>query len=363
MAIWAYVGLPRHGKSYNVVREQILPALRSGRRVVTNIPLNEAACRSQGHWADGAEIVQVDDEQLAKDPATVLQACTGGALVVFDELWRHLPQGSTANKVDPAWKTLFAEHGHRVDERGRMMQICLVTQDLSQVAAFARALVERTVVISKLLAVGVSSRFRSSVYSGAVTGLQPPIARRVSEEYSAYEAAVFECYRSRTMSEAGDGAKVDERSLDKRGTLLRHPTIKYLLPLAVLAGVWGVWQVIGFFHKEPPAAPAAQAGASAPARAAVPPRRAVLTTGRVAGILWAMERSSTRVLLVDDAAEVWVGWRQGRCQLNEYQVVTCEKEGRIYVAGYDLAARRAPVRGAGIGEIFGIRSDAGGSRE
>ena len=37
MAISAYVGLPGHGKSYEVVKSVIIPAIASGRRVVSNI--------------------------------------------------------------------------------------------------------------------------------------------------------------------------------------------------------------------------------------------------------------------------------------------------------------------------------------
>ena len=37
MAISAYVGLPGHGKSYEVVKSVIIPAISSRRRVVSNI--------------------------------------------------------------------------------------------------------------------------------------------------------------------------------------------------------------------------------------------------------------------------------------------------------------------------------------
>ena len=37
MAISAYVGVPGSGKSYEVVKSVILPAIATGRRVVSNV--------------------------------------------------------------------------------------------------------------------------------------------------------------------------------------------------------------------------------------------------------------------------------------------------------------------------------------
>lgn len=359
MAIWAYVGLPRHGKTYNAVKEQILPALRSGRRVVTNVPLDLDAIAARGDL--NGEIVQVDNEELKRDPAKVLASCTGGAVCVFDELWRHLPQGLRQKDADGAWPTLFAEHGHQVDEKGRMTQIALITQDLSQLAAWARALVERTVVITKLNAVGAANRFRTSVYSGAVTGTAPPVSKRISEEYSSYDPGIFACYVSRTKSEAAPGAKVDERSLDSRGSLWRHPMFRYVLPAAAVAGVWAVWTVVGFFTGS-----SAKGAVTAPAAAvsqAVPTARSrQVVEGRISGTLVGDTGATSWVLLELGDFMRWVPWRVAKCAHQADRALVCTHDGVVYVSGYDVRSRREALSRPGVGEIFGVSADAGGSQ-
>lgn len=359
MAIWAYVGLPRHGKTYNAVKEQILTALRAGRRVVTNVPLVADEIAARGDL--NGEIIALDNDELKRDPASSLAACTGGAVCVFDELWRHLPQGLRQKDVDSAWPTLFAEHGHQVDEQGRMTQIVLITQDLSQLAAWARVLVERTVVISKLNAVGSSNRFRSAVYSGAVTGTAPPVSKRISEEYSTYDPAIFACYVSRTKSDAAQGVKVDERALDGRGSLWRHPMFRYVLPAAAIAGVWGLWRVVSFFTAEPVDDGATMAAVSSPSPSATSPRR--VPDGRVSGVLRGDSGGSSWVLLELGDTSRWVPWRFAGCEYGADRALRCTYEGRTYVFGYAGRAERATFAGPGIGQILGVSANAAGSSE
>lgn len=337
MAIWSYVGLPRNGKSYNVVQEQIIPALKQGRRVVTNIPLVEAELRARG--ATG-EIVQLDQERLsardAKDWPRVedeLRKCTAGAVCVFDEVWRYLPQGLTAKNVAPAWLTLFAEHGHRVDAEGRMMQIVLVTQDLSQIAAFARSLVERTVVVTKLTVAGSDKRFRVDVYAGAVTGLKPPVSKRISEEYGTYDPDVFACYVSRTMQE-GSSAKVDESTLSKRGSFARNFYVRWGLPVAAVALVFGVWKALGFFYRSDTGhAPKAASAISA----SHPVQRPLLGESRVgrqriSAVIRREDDSESMVLIdrCDGGPGRWLAWHTARCVDKVEGGIECQYKGAMY---------------------------------
>ena len=59
MAIDAYTGLPRSGKSYSVVKNVILPSLRQKRHVYTNIPLTQIA-----HDEFPGQIHQLEKERL-----------------------------------------------------------------------------------------------------------------------------------------------------------------------------------------------------------------------------------------------------------------------------------------------------------
>lgn len=372
MAIWAYVGLPRNGKSYNVVAEQIIPALKQGRRVVTNIPLVLEELRARGCTG---EVFQIDQQKLAKggeECEAELAVCTAGSLCVFDEVWRYLPQGLQAKNVHPAWQTLFAEHGHRVDAQGRMMQIVLVTQDLSQIAAFARSLVERTIVITKLTVVGAASTYRADVYAGHVTGLKPPASKRIAEEFGKYDPDVFKCYVSRTMAEGAAG-KVDESVMSKRGTLLRHPMVRFGMPIAAALIAWGLWRVYQFFFVEPVERVEAQKVAAserqAQPRLPAPGASArVLEVGgmrfRVAAVLRGDDDSASRVLIdhCDGAPGRWLPWHAARCVDEVDGGVRCEWQGRKYGfhGAIDECRRSAEPRSA---EIRWFPTDAAGPRE
>ena len=105
MAISAYVGLPGHGKSYEVVKSVIIPAIASGRRVVSNIyglnkQLIEEYCLSKDKKLSPdnlGELVIVDNDLcLGVDFYPYKNAidnnietfCKAGDLIIIDEAWR-----------------------------------------------------------------------------------------------------------------------------------------------------------------------------------------------------------------------------------------------------------------------------------
>ncbi|MFS2127449.1 zonular occludens toxin domain-containing protein, partial [Pseudomonas sp. Pseusp97] len=138
MPIDAYVGKPGHGKSFGVVKHVIIPSLKQGRHVVTNIPLMVDDLLTDF----GGFISQLPDDWYSRPDLADL--CPPGCVLVLDELWRRWPSGLKATNVPHADKALLAEHRHRVDQKGKSMRIILVTQDLQQLAAFALTLIEQT---------------------------------------------------------------------------------------------------------------------------------------------------------------------------------------------------------------------------
>ena len=208
MAIDAYTGLPRSGKSYSVVKNVILPSLREGRHVYTNIPLTE---KLKDEFP--GQVHQLDAKWFS-DP-NLVDTFPNGAVVILDELWRRWPSGLKANNVNFKDKEFLAEHGHLVDENGNTTRVVLVSQDLSQIAAFARDLVSVTYRSTKLDAVGAESRFRVDIYQGAVTGQRPPKSQLLRSTYDKYESQFYDYYKSSTKSmtgEVGDESRADKRS-------------------------------------------------------------------------------------------------------------------------------------------------------
>lgn len=219
MAITAYVGLPGAGKSYEVVNGPILKAAAKGRVVWTNIPVLLPGVRV----VEGPEL---DGHWYLKAPP--------GALVVIDECWRYWAAGTKADAIPEEQKEWFAMHRHRTGDE-MSTDIVLVTQDLSQIASFVRGLVEKTYKMRKLIELGTRNRYRVDVYNGAVTGQKPPKAQHMSGWITKYDPDGFKRYKSHTQG--GEGKEVDA---DKRGSMLRRPTI-LLIPLVPLAVIFLPW--------------------------------------------------------------------------------------------------------------------------
>lgn len=237
MAIDAYVGLPGSGKSYSVVKFAILPSLKQGRLVITNIPLTEVA-----HDQFPGLIRQLPPDWY-KDQK-LFETVPNGSVVVLDELWRRWPKGMQAAKVPFRDKEFLAEHRHLVDEAGNSTRIVLVTQDLDQIAAFATMLVDTTYRSVKLSALGANKKFRVDIYQGAAKGQRPPKSRLLRSVFDSYEKSIHQYYQSATKSLTGQIG--DESRADKRATIWRSPLMLFTLASPVLLGLL-VWQIGNFF--------------------------------------------------------------------------------------------------------------------
>lgn len=238
MSITAYTGLPGSGKSFTVVKNVILPALKEGRTVWTNIPLHDELVEQEC----GRTAVSFDVKDIIENPGWFSDVLPKGATLVIDECWRLWPSGLKANNAQESHKSFLAEHRHMVGDDGRSTEIVLVTQDVAQLAAFVRQLIEKTFRTKKLDAVGQSKRFRLDIFEGAVTGANPPLDKRVREIYGEYSPDVYKFYKSHTKSETG--AAGNEEKADGRANILKGGTMKailiapfVLLPLVILGGI------------------------------------------------------------------------------------------------------------------------------
>lgn len=256
MAVSAYVGRPGAGKSYGVVEHCIIPACLVGRPVYTNIPV----------YVD--ELIEVYEKTNVKvlktswfDDDENLAAIPGGALIVLDEAWRIFPAGQKLSSVSKARSSFFAEHRHRVGHNGLSQDIVLVVQDLTKIAAWARADIDKTFVATKLDGAGMDNKFRVEIYQGMVKGPKYP-APDLGFSIQEYKPEIFKFYQSHTL---GTGAVGIEVKPDKRATVLSHPMVKFGIPLGLIAGVFLIYSVASFFtHKKKPA-PGAAASVPAPA--------------------------------------------------------------------------------------------------
>jgi zona occludens toxin len=268
MPYYAYTGLPGSGKSYGVFENVIVPALLKGKRVFTNIPFNEEKVAAKC----GLLPVPFRIDDIRNNPLWFQEVFQPGALLVLDEAWRLWPSGMKANQIPEPHKSFLAEHRHMVGEDGYSTEIYVVTQDLSQLAMFARDLIETTYRAVKLSAIGSSKKFRVDVYDGAVKGPKPSADRRIRQIFGQYKPEIYELYQSHTMSETGVAG--DETPTDKRKNIFLGTAFKVIVAVVVLGTIfviYGVKKVSSFYDNgggaKKSAAPAVQQGVSQP----VPP--------------------------------------------------------------------------------------------
>ncbi len=240
--ITAYVGLPGSGKSYGVVENVILPAAKEGREVWANIPLNDEEFEKAGLPTP----VYFDTDDIKKTENWFSEVLPPGVVIVLDEVWRLWAAGTAASRIDETHRAFLAEHRHLVGDDGYSTEIVLVTQDLSQVASFARNLVNTTYHAEKLSRVGSSKRYRIGVYHGPVTGPKPPASKRDNELYGKYKAEVFKFYKSHTKSKHGAG---NESRVDTRDNTLKGGQIK-LIGLSVVVLFFLAYWLLGAVYSE-----------------------------------------------------------------------------------------------------------------
>lgn len=241
MAITAYVGLPGSGKSYSVTENVIVPGLKAGRTIYTNIPFNEKVKEL------GGQLIQFDNKDL-KDDHNFVKSFAAGAIIVIDELWRIFPSGMTTKQIAEPYREFMAEHRHNVDEDGNSTDIVFVTQDLSQIAAFCRNLIETTYKTVKMEKLGAKNKFRVDVYSGAPTGQNIPASQREKQLFGKYKPEVYQYYKSHTKSTTGI-AGLEEKTDTRFKIFSKGKVFAFLAVLVVLFGM-GINGALNFFNPE-----------------------------------------------------------------------------------------------------------------
>lgn len=274
MAIDAYVGLPRAGKSHGVVESVVLPALKQGRRIVHNMPLIDEGLREHVEtgelvtipkftkeevdaYAKSGELERhrIDHSKFLKWPEGLQKAqlfCDwfmknhAGALLILDESWQYWPRGLSASSMPETQRKFFAMHGHLVGqtEDGRTTDVALIAQNLDQIAKFVVDLVEQTFHYVKHTAIGVTNRYRCDVYTGPVTGHKPSASRQTNSYQGKYKPEIFKCYTSHTMSKSGMAGMEDKS--DKRGSILKSWKFRFACA-AVLTLPFFLWFAVHSF--------------------------------------------------------------------------------------------------------------------
>lgn len=234
MAISAYVGIPRSGKSYEVVSSVIVEQFKKGRRIVTNIEgINEQAlidyCLRDKSVKDGSlgTLIKVTDADCVRDDffpykgAEVETICKPGDLICIDEVWRVFP----SDNIKPNHRSFIAEHGHFTDpETGLCCDLVVINQSVSGIPRFIKDRIETTYLMSRLLSLGMPNRYRVNVYTGA----KVTKAGLVAQYQNKYNKEIFNLYKS------FDGLNGKQATIDDRQNFLKSGTFKLMI-FAIIA--------------------------------------------------------------------------------------------------------------------------------
>lgn len=248
MPISYYAGKPRHGKSYSVMARVVIPALKAGRTVVTNIPVLEPALqlpgkvhqlkRGKSTMRDIADLLLLDKDDETGDYKPNMEFA--GAVFVLDEFMFLCSSGVKTAAIDEKVKAFFAMHGHVNAEIGGhsySTEIVLMSQDASQICAMVKAMVDQSFLIEKTL-VGSKKLWTAKIYSGCV-GVNTGAAKAtyLRTEQGTYDPEIFPYYKSQTLGEGhGDESKTDDAT-----NLLNLKAFRYGLPLAFVVLPLLIW--------------------------------------------------------------------------------------------------------------------------
>jgi zona occludens toxin len=372
-------GVPGAGKSYDAVKNHIVPALKAGRHVFArlngadesdkrdamaaycgltrerldelyhHVPTNEVVATFIAEQSEGDDWLPV--EQLRN------------ALVVIDEC--HQFYVSSKDPLPQEQEEFFAMARHTGTD------VVLMTQFYKRMHTALRFRIERKNSFQKLSAVGLKNRYTQRAY---VT-LEPDKYELIGTTTHSYDSAVFPTYKG----VAGDDVQTD---VYEGGAVTVWK--KLLIPAVVVIplAIWGIFKVVGFFgggahftkggHAAPSTTSAQQApgakvdtaggfyqpdpAASASASKAPPPTAQQIAEAKKEKLLEAMTPEQRYVWALGDTSRIRYGGAIGTGQ-SARGIVEWINGSSVVIERLELSQLRA--MGIGVDVLpFGVRLTA-----
>lgn len=240
-------GLPRSGKSYDVVKNHILPALAAGRKVFARLNgLDEPAKRQAIADYLKIDMVTLDDRLVhvtSAEVRTLFVAVKDAAgewtipdqlkdnLFVVDEC--HSFYVASREAINPAVEEFFALIGQNGGDG------VLMSQWYRRLHSSLRARIERKNLFQKLTAVGMDGKYNVTRYHA----LGPERFEKIGAEVQTYEPVIFPMYKG-----YADGT--GNRAVYKAGgQTVWHKIGKYAIFIVPVV-LFGIYQLTHFFGRD-----------------------------------------------------------------------------------------------------------------
>lgn len=217
MAIQAYFGLPGSGKSYNAVANILVPALKDNRTVVTNVPL----CKDK-LFADisTGNIISLPITMNSDNVASHLKIenFPPGCVFILDECFSLFPSGQKAHTVPDSLKEFFSMHRHVVGVDSKANDIYLMAQNLGQIAAWLKDMLQSMVIHTDLEPTGLANQYRCDFYQFELYGAKPK-EKFIRSSVGKIKEPYIHYYISNSRTESGYNGDVLENIIDQRSSL------------------------------------------------------------------------------------------------------------------------------------------------
>ncbi|EPM7940831.1 zonular occludens toxin domain-containing protein [Vibrio alginolyticus] len=233
--IYAIAGRPGGGKTYEAVAYHIIPAIKDGRKVITNITLNiDWFVKVFGEDVRG--LIKIVDGRLTdfgstSRPFSQIEDYSDewrnekgqGPLYVVDEAHMSLPSRGLAAPI-LEWYSIHRHYG---------VDIILLTQNIRKVHRDIKDMIEVTYRCTKNTAMGSTSSYTKKVQDGCAGEVVNTSTRFYKSEY-------FPFYKSHSQS----NKQVQEaEAKDIRPFWKRWPVVGtvVLLSLGLVFNIWAWW--------------------------------------------------------------------------------------------------------------------------
>ncbi len=207
MPVEAYTGLMGDGKTYEVVKSVVVPAIARGQRVVTNIRgLNADAIGKHLSIPPGRVTQLIKEFHIDEAYAANFYPSEGkedgvlewGAFNIIDEA--HFIFG-TGTKFDDRAKYFLRQHRHEECD-GRSTQIVCITQSVDDLTSYVKNVVQVTTRCIKQRALGRSKKYWCRKFQGPTEVPSKQLAQHVYS-YCAPYIHMYSTQRGSTVSESG----------------------------------------------------------------------------------------------------------------------------------------------------------------